>query len=197
MRQIFSIRFFAALAGVAVLGLLVAAGFGGDDSVADIADDAALERRIELVATVFSAERDEAFDIGADGRTRGHMELVLDLERRVRIVEGTYGEITCEELDQLGRCVVVADLLGDGVVWFAVVPLGRSDTVEMPAIVELVDGIATLENGWQVPYADVLERQCPDDYSSFREMVDEVGTDFTSIYDLAEGELTDVVCTPD
>ena len=113
------------------------------------------------------------------------------------MVEGTYGEITCEQLDQIGKCAVVADLLGDAVIWFSVVPLRGSDTVEMPAIVELDEGIATLENGWQVPYASVLERQCARDFGSFREMLDEVGTDFTSIYDIGDGELTDVVCTSD
>ena len=195
MRQIFSIRFFAALAGVAVLALVVYSVFGGDDSVAEVTDQAPLERRIDLVSVVFSAEADGAFELGDDGRTRGNLDLVLDAERRVHIVEGTYGEISCEELDQIGRCAVVADLLGDAVIWFSVVPLRSSDTVEMPAIIELDEGLATLENGWRVPYASVLERQCPRDHGSFREMVDEVGTDFTSIYDLGDGELTDVICT--
>jgi len=195
MRQIFSIRFFAALAGVAVLALVVYTVFGSDDSVAEVTDQVPLERRIDLVSAVFSAEPDAGFQIGEDGRTRENLDLVLDLERRVHIVEGTYGEITCEELDQIGKCAVIADLLGDAVIWFSVVPLRGSDTVEMPAIIELDEGMATLENGWRVPYAPVLERQCPRDYGSFREMLDEVGTDFTSIYDLGDGEITDVVCT--
>ena len=71
----------------------------------------------------------------------------------MRIVPGTPGEVNCPALDEVAKCAVVADLLGDGVVWFAIVPLATSQTVALPAIVSLDDGFATLTNGWQLPYA--------------------------------------------
>ena len=113
----------------------------------------------------------------------------------MKIVPGTPGEINCPALDDVAKCAVVADLLGDGVVWFAIVPLATSQTVALPAIVSLDDGYATLTNGWQLPYAQELERQCARDFESFTEFREELGTNFTSIYDLTEGEITDVVCT--
>jgi hypothetical protein len=196
MRQIFTVRFFAALGAIVLLAVLVAVVFGDDDPVTEIVESAPIERRIELVDPVFSVTGADV-SIGDDGTTVAPIDVILDGERTMRITEGTYGEITCEELAAIARCAVVADLLGDAVVWFALVPLGPRSTVEMPAIVALEGELATLANGWQVPFADILERQCEDrEFASFREWRDELGTDFTSIYDLATDQLTDVVCTP-
>jgi hypothetical protein len=195
MRQIFTIRFFAAAGALLGLVVVLSAMFRGDDSVAELTAATPMERRIELVALVFSS-RSDGFAIGDDGTSTGTLELVLDQQRTMRIVPGTYGEVNCPALGQVAKCAVVADLLGDGVVWFAIVPLESSQTVALPAIVALDDGYATLANGWQLPYAPVLERRCPREFESFTEFREELGTDFTSIYSLDEGALTDVVCTP-
>jgi hypothetical protein len=194
MRQILSIRFLAAFGALAALALLVQALFGGRDSIAEVVDSQPRRRQIELVDLVFAVEAVD-FAIGTDGRTRGILDLHLTGDRVVHVVEGTYGEITCEELDQLGKCAVVADLLGEAVVWFALVPMGGNDTVSLPAIVSLEGDLATLENGWQLPYAPILDRRCPTGtFDSFREFKDELGTDFTSIYSLEDKELIRVVC---
>ena len=196
MRQIFTVRFFAALGAIVLLAVFVAVVFGGDDPVTEIVESAPLQRRIDLVDPVFSVIGNDVA-IGDDGTAVAPFELILDGQRTMRITEGTYGEITCEELAEIGRCAVVADLLGDGVVWFSLVPLGARSTVEMPAIVSLDGDLATLSNGWMVPFADVLERRCADrEFASFREWSAELGTEFTSIYDLPTDQLTDVVCTP-
>ena len=105
----------------------------------------------------------------------------------MRIVPGTPGEINCTALGETAECAVVADLLGDAVVWFAIVPLASSQTVALPAIVSLDEGYATLTNGWQLPHAPELERRCARDFESFTAFREEVGTDFTSIYRFAEG----------
>jgi hypothetical protein len=60
----------------------------------------------------------------------------------------------------------------------------------------LDDGYATLTNGWQLPYAQELERLCARDFESFTAFREELGERFTSIYRLSAGEITDVVCTP-
>lgn len=194
MRQIFTVRFFAAVWALLGLFVLLTALFRGDDSVAELTARQPLERRIDLVALVFSSTS-EAFVIGPDGYTTGSIDLVLDQERTMRIVPGTPGEINCAALAESAKCAVLADLLGDGVVWFAIVPLATSQTVALPAIVSLDDGFATLTNGWQLPYAPVLERRCARDFESFTEFREELGTNFTSIFRLNEGEITDVVCT--
>ena len=192
MRTIFSLRFLA------TLGVLLALAFGAwtvlsdDDTIAEVVDSEPPLRRIDLVALVFEA-RDDGFAL-VDGVSTGRLDLVIDAERAVRIAPGTPGESTCETLDRLATCAVVADLLGDGVVWFSLVPIGPRSTVEMPAITTLESDVATLANGWQVPYAPVLERTCSEDFESFRSFQAELGTAFTSIYDLAEGRLTEVVC---
>jgi hypothetical protein len=131
-----------------------------------------------------------------DGVSRGALELVLDAQRTMRIVPGTVGEVNCAELAQVAKCAVLADLLGDGVAWFGILPLRSDSTLVLPAIVSLDDGYATLTNGWQLPYAPVLERQCDREFESFTEFREELGTRFSSIYSLPDGEITDVVCSP-
>jgi hypothetical protein len=195
MRQIFTVRFFAAVGAVLGLLVLLTALFRGDDSVAELIEREPMVRRIDLVALVFSTTSVD-FAIGDDGLTTGTIDLVLDQERTMKIVPGTLGEINCAALDEVAKCAVVADLLGDGVVWFAIVPLASSQTVALPAIVSLDSGYATLTNGWQLPYAPILERQCARDFDSFTEFREVLGTAFTSIYRLVEGEITEVVCTP-
>jgi hypothetical protein len=195
MRQIFTVRFFAAVG--ALLGLLVVLTtvFRDGDSVAQFVEREPMVRRIDLVALVHSTTPVD-FVIDDDGLTTGTIELVLDQERTMRIVPGTLGEVNCAALGEVAKCAVVADLLGDAVVWFAIVPLASSQTVALPAIVSLDDGYATLTNGWQLPYAQVLERLCAQNFESFNQFREELGERFTSIYRLSAGEITDVVCTP-
>lgn len=196
MRQIFSVRFFAAIGAVAALLLMFSVAFGGGDRIAELREPEPIERQIDLVAQVF-APIESDFELGADGVTRGSLDLVLDADRTVRVVAGTHGEITCEELDQIGACAVVADLLGDAVVWFALVPMGPDDTVEMPAIDVLEDDFAVLVNGWRVRFASVLDRRCAQEFASYREFRQELGDAFTSIYSIDDRELVAVRCDPD
>ena len=57
--------------------------------------------------------------------------------------------------------------------WFALVADGANLQFELPAIAELDDGYADLVNGWQVPYARVIDRtECDPDVASFAEFLD-------------------------
>ena len=85
-------------------------------------------------------------------------------------------------------------LHGEGVVWFALVPMGPNRTVRLPAIDVLDDGLATLVNGWQLPFAPVLDRRCEDEFVSYRELRDALGDDFTSVYAIEERRLVAVEC---
>ena len=89
---------------------------------------------------------------------------------------------------------MVADLLGDAVVWFAVIPAGPRFTIELPAIVELIDGYAVLENGWEIRYAPILDRRCDVDTESFSEFQERFGKRFVSIVDPGANHLTAVAC---
>jgi hypothetical protein len=194
MRQIFSVRFFAAVGAVFGLFLLLTAVLGGGDPVAEFRDAEPVPRQVDLVAEVFVAVESD-FEMGDDGVTRGSLDLVLDADRTVRVAPGTYGEIMCDAVGRIGECVVLADLLGDAVVWFALVPMGPAGTVEFPAIDVLDDDFAVLVNGWRVPYAPVLDRRCAQEFASYREFRDELGDEFVSIYDIDERQLIAFVCT--
>jgi hypothetical protein len=201
MRQIFSVRFFMAVGAVVGLFFLLTTIFAAR-GVIDSDDGAGAAgpepHRIDFVERVFSSGN-AAFGV-ADGAAIADTELVIDGSRSLRIVTGTPGEDHCDDLDEIGGCAVVADLLGTGVVWFALVPMGDGATVDFPAIDVLDDGRAHLVNGWQLPYAPVLDRRCRDDagddvqFDSYRQFRDVLGDDFTSVYSLESRRLEAVVC---
>jgi hypothetical protein len=202
MRQIFSIRFFMAVGAVVGLFFLLTTFFAAREVIdgGEGADATAPEEhRIDFVERVFSS-RNASFGVDEAGLASADTELVIDGSRSLRIVAGTPGEIHCDDLAQVGGCAVVADLLGTGVVWFALVPMGDGATVDFPAIDVLEDGRAHLVNGWQLPYAPILDRRCRDDagddveFDSYREFRDTLGDDFTSVYSLESRRLEIVIC---
>ena len=200
MREIFSIRFFAAVAAVSGLLLgLVAFQSSRDGVELDDRGAVAVVRRIDLVESV-RASTNTVFGV-TDGAAVGDTELVIDDRRRLRIVDGTPGTVSCDVAGPSGSCAIVADLLGEGVVWFAIVPGGSGTTVEFPAIDTIDDGIATLVNDWQLPHAPVLDRRCRDgqgrevEFASYREFRERRGDRFVSIYDTVERRLVAVQCT--
>ncbi len=194
MRTIFSVRFLVAIGAVAGLFALLTLVFGGGDSIADLAERPPVPRTIDLVDQVYLPIVDE-FELADDGTTRGTLDLVLDASRTVQVVEGTSGEVSCDDLTTVGACVVLADLLGDAVVWFALVPMGTTRTVELPAIDVLDGDSAVLVNGWRLRYANVLDRRCADVFASYQELRRVQGSDFVSIYSLDDDELIAVRCT--
>lgn len=204
MRQIFSVRFFAAVGAVAGLVFLLSTVFATraviDDATADGEQPAEVLRRIDLVARLESAlPPSVALDV--DGFTVTDTRLVIDASREVSLTAGTPGEVDCLALAQPGGCALVADLIGEAVVWFALVPMGTSTAVvPLPAIDTLDGGLATLVNGWQLRYAPVLDRRCTDAlgneeaFDSYREFRDVFGDDFTTLFDLDQQRLGAVVC---
>ncbi len=197
MRQIFSLRFFLAVGAIVGLFFLLATIFQARDLIDG--DDGtpkggAVVHRIDLVGQVLSSSNPSLlFD--ADGLVTGETSFLLDPSRALRVVPGTPGENLCPVFPQPGACAVVADLLGEGVVWFALVPMGSNNTVDLPAIDALADGLATLVNGWKVPFASVLDRRCRDEeFASYREFRDVMGDDFVAVFDIESRELVAVKC---
>lgn len=204
MREIFSVRFFAAVGAVAALLFLLSTFFAARIVIDNVTGDgdggADVElHRIDLVERIESAST-SAIGLDADGLSTGTVGLSIDASRLVRIAPGTPGVVHCQPTAP-GACAVVADLLGEAVVWFALVPMGTSPTsVQLPAIDTLDEGVATLVNGWQLRYAPALDRRCTDavgneeEYDSYREFRDVFGDDFVSVFDLSAQELVAVVC---
>lgn len=195
MRQLLSWRLLAALAALAGLTLLLNSLLEEDDAIEELVEPEVVERDIDLIAPIVSIEHSRDFRVRNDGTTRGYADLVLDTDRVMRVAPGTPGEVTCKNLDAVNRCAVFADLLGDAVLWFAVVPQGPRSTAELPEIVDLDDGDAVFVNGWRVPYPAVIERECGDeDIPTFADFLRRYGPGSTSVVDLRTQEVVLVRC---
>jgi hypothetical protein len=206
MRQVISWRFVATIGALFGLTLVIYLAFGNNRSVAEVIQDGGPPaRRMDLISIVLSTTRDGfALDGGTTTGTMTMQVLPAGFTEPVPITvfSGTPGEITCADLDR--TCALLAQTLGDTIVWFALVPMGPNFRFDLPAIEELDSGYANLVNGWQVPYADVIDRRCQsqpgapaqpgESAESFSEFLRLQGEAFHSLYDLGRGELTAVIC---
>ena len=158
-----------------------------------------MDRRVDVISIELGTARDNFALQG--GVTSGTMTMqVLPAGSTepvpVTVFAGTPGEITCADLDR--PCALLAQTLGDTIVWFALVPMGPNFRFDLPAIEELDGGYANLVNGWQVPYAQVIDRRCEghpgESAESFSEFLRLQGEAFHSLYDLGRGAITAVIC---
>lgn len=195
MRQLFSWRFVAAIAALGALALLTRALFVDNTSIDAVIEPQTIERQIDVIEPIVSAEQSIDFDATPAGVTTGYLDLNLTGERVVRIAPGTLGEIDCDELDQANRCVLLADTLGDAVVWFAILPAAPRGTVELPPIIDLDAGDAVFANGWRIPYAQVIERDCGgEDIPTFSDFLKRFGPDSVTVVDLETRQVVAVRC---
>lgn len=195
MRQIFNWRFVAALLALAALALLARAILTDDASIEAVIEPDVIERRIDLIEPIQSVTASDAFALTPSGVTTGSLDLALDAERVLRIVPGTLGEVDCDVLGAPAECAVLADMLGDAVVWFSIVPRAPRSTVELPPIIDLDDGLAVFESGWRLPYAPVIERECDGvDIPTFSDFLRRFGADSVTILDLGTRQVTAVRC---
>ena len=158
-----------------------------------------MDRRVDLISIELGTTRDNFALQG--GVTSGTMTMqVLPAGSTepvpVTVFAGTPGEITCADLDR--PCALLAQTLGDTIVWFALVPMGPNFRFDLPAIEELDGGYANLVNGWQVPYAPghrpPLRGHPGESAESFSEFLRLQGAAFHSLYDLGRGAITAVIC---
>lgn len=196
MRQVLTWRFVAAVVALVGLAVVVNVAFNRGDAIAEITGPLEpVERRPTLISLVLRTQG-EGFTITETGQASA--DLVLELppdDRTVRIFQGTPGEVSCPDLTAFGQCAVLAELLGDTVSWFAIVPMAPSFRFELPPIVELDGGLAHLANGWAVPYAPIIDRsRCDANVESFGEFLRTVGSAHLSLFDLGEGEIVAVTC---
>jgi hypothetical protein len=195
MRQILSWRFVAAIVAVGVFALVVyiLGSRGGGSGVAGA--DSGDVRRMDFIKLVASIKAED-FAMTANDTVSGNLTMVMPNGQNVTVFPGTPGVVQCDNLTESYQCAVLGQSLGDSVVWFALMPMrGAEFRFELPAIVELEDGFARLVNGWEVPYAQVIDRtDCDPDATSFADFLDKHGTEFVSIYDLSEEAIVAVDC---
>ena len=174
---------------------------GGGDS----ADGPAL-RRIDTVAFVQSVNFDSGWDISG-GVTSASARFTLDDGRILTAYAGTLADSDplvpgCEDLATPGACVLLADLLGDAVVWFALV---AADTVDggmrltLPGLVDMEDNgdLGVYANGWTLPLASPTRRECEGtDTTNLRQFITLFPPDrATSRLDLIADTVVAVTCT--
>jgi len=163
-------------------------------------------RKIDLVASVDSINVDSTWS-QENGETRGGaMRLSLDDLRVLTVQEGTlaadYGSTSaCTDFVKPNACVLLADMLGDAVVWFALVPsdaLAGRELLTLPGLVDMRangdEGI--LRNGWVVKLATPVKRECGDSpTSSLRDFITRFPDQLSkSIMNLTTDNVVSVKC---
>lgn len=197
MRQVLSWRFVAAVAAVFGLVLVVYVVQSQSAGPSTFAGTGVEIRRMDVIALVASIEQSD-FAMTPQGTVSG--TLIMDVvvagqPVRVQAFPGTHGVVECENLAGQFQCAVLGQSLGDTLVWFALVPLIGEFRFRLPAIEDLEDGFARLVNGWEVPYARVIDRTaCDSDATSFAEFLNDSDGAFESVYDLTEDAIVAVVC---
>ncbi len=198
MRYFFTARLWAALgmllgASALVFATLLLVNGGSSASSSG-------SRVIDVVAAVTTTEFGDGWQI-SDGKSVGDATLSLDDGRTLHIVEGTPGEVTCELPTIPYSCVIVADTLGSGVLWFALVPSDSSNGKEiltLPALVDMLQGgdLGVLSNGWVVPLATPTVRNCDTETTSLRDFINKFPDgNAIALLNLYQDQITEVVCT--
>ena len=160
---------------------------------------------VDLVASVNTVTVDANWK--QDGVTRGAVEqLSLDDTRALTIPEGTLVDdydamAKCEDFTTPNACVLLADMLGDAVIWFALVPADKvagMARLTLPGLVDMQsngdEGI--LRNGWIVKLATPVKRICEKtDTTSLRDFITQFPDDASSsIVNLTTDNVVSVTC---
>lgn len=160
---------------------------------------------VDLVASVNTVTVDANWK--QDGVTSGAVaQLSLDDMRVLTIPEGTLVDdydamAKCEDFTTPNACVLLADMLGDAVVWFALVPADKVAGMErliLPGLVDMQsngdEGI--LRNGWIVKLATPVKRTCEKtDTTSLRDFITQFPHDASSsIVNLTTDNVVSVTC---
>jgi len=194
VRALFSLRTLAAVVALALLVLVLRQLTPDSGPVEEDATQGKVHHRIDLLVPVAEAVPAAGFTVDADGRTTADLALVIDAQRTMFIAAGTPGEVSCPAVPTSG-CAVAVDLLGEAVLWFALVEGEAGKNLDLPATVELLeDGHVVLANGWEVPHAYKVERRCAEDTASLTAFIERFGDTSTTTFDLEAQEVVQVTC---
>lgn len=193
MREILSARFVAAIAALVGLGGIVWLALPDHSNSLVPVSSGLTERRIDFLSLVFQTTAQEGWGV-EDGVTTKQMELIID-SRRMRIPPGTPADVTCPNMNLYAQCAVAADMLGDAVVWFALVPALPRKTLQLPALVELrKNNEVLLANGWVLKRSSVIDRQCSTETESLQDFFDKFGNRASSVFNFDKQQVVRVVC---
>ena len=185
-----------------VLMTLALASCGGNDG----AVETTTRHKIDLVASVNTINVDTNWSQQGKVTTGGAMRLALDDLRTVTIVEGTmvddYTVVpACTDFTTPNSCVLLADMLGDAVIWYALVPADKvsgQQFLTLPGLVDMQDNgnEGVLRNGWVVKLASPVKRECGDtDTAHLRDFITRFpDTASTSIVNLTTDNVVTVKC---
>ena len=197
MRNFLSARFAAALGIPLVVAFLIYAVLMNSGSSSQSANK--VVHFVNYIASVNTVQAESDW-IVVQGTTRSTARLALDDARTVYIADGTPGEITCTDFSSPNACVLIAELLGDAVVWFALAP-ATSETlltrVALPPVVDMLNGgdFAVLSNGWVVPLATPTKRTCSTPTVSLREFINKFASNMNVSLNLSTDHIDVVTCT--
>ncbi|CAB5060012.1 unannotated protein [freshwater metagenome] len=197
MRNFLSARFAAALGIPIVVAFLIYAVLMNSGSSSQSANK--VVHFVNYIASVNTVQAESDW-IVVQGTTRSTARLALDDARTVYIADGTPGEITCTDFSSPNACVLIAELLGDAVVWFALAP-ATSETlltrVALPPVVDMLNGgdFAVLSNGWVVPLATPTKRTCSTPTVSLREFINKFASNMNVSLNLSTDHIDVVTCT--
>lgn len=193
------------------VGLVLAALFLGNGIYASLNNQETLTptdvlHKIDLVASVTSVNTDVGWSQDGGLTSSGALRLSLDDLRVLTVAEGTlvddYDTVpACTDFVTPNACVLLADMLGEAVVWFALVPADRANGAQYLTLPGLIDMQANgdegiLRNGWVVKLATPVKRDCGDlDTSSLRDFITRFpDTASTSLVNLTTDTVVSVVC---
>lgn len=161
--------------------------------------------KVDLVASVDGVNVDPGWSMDG-GLTKGAMRLQLDDLRALTILADTMVDDysmspACTDLSMPNACVLLADMLGDAVVWFALVPADRTSGKEFLTLPGLVDmrsngDEGVLKNGWVVRLATPVVRDCEkQDTANLRDFITRFPDALSrSIVSLTSDEVVRVRC---
>lgn len=195
MRQFLTLRYWAALL-VLFASFLTLYLWLGRSEATTVVDEVSVHR-VDLIAMTSTIRSDQAWSV-SDGRVVGNATAVLADGRVLSIAEGTAARSSCLFPEAVNACVLLADTLGDGIVWFALVPAPTdgSNELELPPIDELLDGVtyARLVNGWELPLLDRVRRRCDEETPNLGSFVQRFANAHITIVDLDRSQVSAVEC---
>lgn len=162
-------------------------------------------RSIDLTASVEAIVTDVGWSI-VDGKTTQAMRILLDDGRTLVVPATTFADANplvppCTDFATKNACVLLADMLGDSVVWFALVKADVASGTEyltLPGLVDMRDNGDTgvFSNGWTIRLATPTKRICErQDTQTLREFITLFPPDqATSTVNLTLDTVTAVSC---
>ena len=193
------------------IGIAVAALFLGNGIYTSLSNTETLTptdvlHKIDLVASVSSINTDIGWSQEGGQTSSGAMRLSLDDLRVLTIAEGTlvddYDSVpACSDFTTPNACVLLADMLGEAVIWFALVPADKANGLQYLTLPGLIDMQANgdegiLRNGWVVKLATPVKRDCGDrDTTSLRDFITQFPDNLsTSLVNLTTDNVVSVSC---